>query len=57
MHAALDALWTAYMEARSALRHAYVRGEITRAQYNTVADAYFAYTTAKELIIMREFAA
>ena len=57
MYEALDALWTAYMEARSELRREWVRGKITREQYHSVADAFFAFTTAKELMIMQEYAA
>jgi hypothetical protein len=57
MHEALEELWATYMQARSDLRLAYVRGEITRAQYQTIAKAYFAFTNAKEVIIKREYAA
>jgi hypothetical protein len=54
MYEALETLWQSYMEARSELRRAWVRGEITREQYHSVAEAFFAFTTAKETIIRRE---
>jgi hypothetical protein len=57
MYEALETLWKSYMQARSELRLAYVRGEITREQYRSVADAFFAFTTAKETILRKELAA
>lgn len=55
MYEALETLWKSYMTARSELRKSWVRGEITREQYHSVADAYFDFATAKETIIRREY--
>jgi hypothetical protein len=53
MQDALNTLWNDYMTARSALRMEWVRGEITREQYRTTAEAFFAFANAKEDLIMR----